>query len=29
MKWSKNCFLVAGTAENQEPEFEISDTKLE
>ena len=27
-KWSKYCILVAGTAANQEPKFEITDTKL-
>ena len=27
LKWSKDCFLVAGTAENQEPKFGITDTK--
>ena len=26
--WSKDCFLVAGTAANQEPTFTITDTKL-
>ena len=26
--WSKDCFLVAGTAANQKPEFKITDTKL-
>ena len=28
LKWSKNCILVAGTAANQYPRFQISDTKL-
>ena len=28
MKWSKNCILVAGTTANQNPEFQITDTKL-
>ena len=28
MKWSKECFLVAGTAANQVPEFKVTDTKL-
>ena len=28
VKWSKNCFLVAGTAANQNPEFKINNTKL-
>ena len=28
LKWSKDCILVAGTAANQEPKFEITDTKL-
>ena len=28
MKLSKNCILVAGTAANQNPEFQITDTKL-
>ena len=28
LKRSKDCFLVAGTAANQEPEFKITDTKL-
>ena len=27
LKWSKDCFLAAGTAENQEPKFRIIDTK--
>ena len=27
LKWSKNCILVAGTAANQNPEFQITDTK--
>ena len=25
--WSKNCFLVLGTAAHQEPTFTITDTK--
>ena len=28
MKWSKDCILVAGTAANQNPKFEITDTEL-
>ena len=28
LAWSKKCFLVAGTATNQEPTFTITDTKL-
>ena len=28
LTWSKNCFLVAGTAANQEPTFTMTDTKL-
>ena len=28
LKWSKYCILVAGTATNHNPEFEITDTKL-
>ena len=28
LKWSKGCIIVAGTAENQEPKFEITDTRL-
>ena len=28
LKWSKNCTLVADTAANQNPEFQITDTKL-
>ena len=28
LTWTKNFFLVAGTAANQEPTFTISDTKL-
>ena len=28
MKWSKNCILVAGTEANQNPSFQINDTKL-
>ena len=26
--WSKNCFLIAGTLENQNPKFTIIDTKV-
>ena len=28
LKWSKNCILVAGTANNQNPKFKITHTKL-
>ena len=28
LKWSKDCILVASTDANQEPKFEITDTKL-
>ena len=28
LKWSKNCILVAGTAANQNPRFQINNTKL-
>ena len=28
LKWSKDCILVAGTAANQNPKFEITNTKL-
>ena len=28
LKWSKNCILVADTAANQNPPFQINDTKL-
>ena len=28
LNWSKKCFLVAGTAANQEPKFTITDTRL-
>ena len=28
LKWSKKCILVAGTAANQNPNFQINDTKL-
>ena len=28
LKWSKDCILVAGTAANQEPKFETTDTKI-
>ena len=27
LSWSKNCFLVAGTAANPEPRFTITDKK--
>ena len=27
LKWSKNCILVAGTAANQKPRFQINDSK--
>ena len=27
LKWSKNCILVAGPAANQNPRFQINDTK--
>ena len=27
MKWSKDCFLLAGTAASQVPEFKITNTK--
>ena len=27
LKWSKDCILVASTDANQEPKFEITDTK--
>ena len=27
-KWSRNCIIVAGTANNQKPIFPINDTKL-
>ena len=28
LKWSKNCILLAGTVDNKNPEFKITDTKL-
>ena len=28
LRWYKNCFLVASTTDNQNPGFEISDTKV-
>ena len=28
LSWSKNCFLVAGTAANPEPRFTITDKKI-
>ena len=28
LKWSKNCILVAGTVANQNPSFQINNTKL-
>ena len=28
LKWSKSCILEAGTAANQNPRFQINDTKL-
>ena len=28
LQWSKNCILVAGTAANRNPTFQIKDTKL-
>ena len=28
LKWSKNCIPVAGTAANQNPGFQINDTKF-
>ena len=28
LKWSNDCFLVAGTAANQKPKFKTTDTKL-
>ena len=28
LSWFKNCFLVAGTADNQEPTIAITHTKL-
>ena len=28
VKWSKKCILVAGTTNNQNPSFQINDTKL-
>ena len=29
LKWSKDCILAAGTAANQNPRFQINDTKLQ
>ena len=28
LKWSRNCVIVAGIANNQSPSFQINDTKL-
>ena len=28
LEWSRNCFIVAGTANNQNPIFQINDTKI-
>ena len=28
LEWSRNCFIVAGTANNQKPIFQINDTKF-
>ena len=28
LKWSRNCIIVAGTTNNQNPTFQINDTKL-
>ena len=28
LKWSKNCILVASTVANENPNFQINDTKL-
>ena len=28
LKWPRNCVIVAGTANNQNPSFQITDTKL-
>ena len=28
LKWSKKCIIAAGTANNQNPTFQINDTKL-
>ena len=28
LKWPRNCIIVAGTANNQNPPFQINDTKL-
>ena len=28
LKWSRNCIIVAGTANNQNPTFQINDIKL-
>ena len=28
LKWSRNCVIIAGTENNQNPSFQINDTKL-
>ena len=28
LKWSKDCILVAGIVANQDPNFQITDTKI-
>ena len=28
LKWSRNCIIVAGTANNINPSFQINDTRL-
>ena len=28
LKWSRKCIIVGGTANNQNPSFQIDDTKL-
>ena len=28
LKWSRNCIIVAGTANNENPTFQINDTKF-
>ena len=28
LKWSKDCIIVTGTADDQNPEFKITDTKF-
>ena len=28
MKWSRNCIIVAGNANNQNPSFQITDTNF-